>query len=169
MTNYLMSSNLIAILYLIALLIVLIVLRTIILKQINKIDVEIAQKIIIGYEEIQEDEIGVAESEAGIIGVLADGLGKSEAGRVSSIYAVKTIRDMFIREGSNSMYKYFFNKSYNKANHENGICMAQNHHSTEYCTSRKIPSALLSSELQKHREVPWQQGDDRSLCQHTRR
>ena len=118
MTNYLMSSNTVAILSLVGLLIVLIIIRTIIVYQINKKDVDIAQKIIIGYEEIQEDEIGIAESEAGILGVLADGLGKSEAGKVSSIYAVKAIRDMFIREGRIEIYKYFFNKAYNKANHE---------------------------------------------------
>ena len=113
-----MSSNIVAILSLIGLLIILIIIRTIILYYINKKDIEVAQKIIIGYEEIQEDEIGIADTDAGVLGVLADGLGKSEAGKVSSIYAVKTIRDMFIREGSNEMYKYFFNKAYNKANHE---------------------------------------------------
>lgn len=118
MTNYSISSSLGIISGLIGLLIILIIIRNIILKQINKKDVEIAQKTVIGYKEIQEDEIGIADTEGGILGVLATGIGKSEAGKVSSVYAVRTIKDMFVKEGSNDMYTYFFNKAYNKANHE---------------------------------------------------
>ena len=118
MVDYLAFSNLGLILTLFGLLIILILIRIVLFYQINKKVVDIAQKVIIGYEEIQEDQIGIASTEAGVLGVLADGLGKTEAGKISSVYAVKTIRDSFIREGSIEMFKYFFNKAYNKANHE---------------------------------------------------
>lgn len=71
-----------------------------------------------GKEEIQEDDIGITEIQNSILAVLADGLGKKEAGRISSVYAVKEINEMFKKEGVNEREIYFFKKAYNKANSE---------------------------------------------------
>lgn len=103
---------------LIVILIMLLLIRDYLLKKINKRDLEIAQEIIIGCEEIQEDYTDIVSSENGTLAVLADGLGKNEAGKISSITCVKTITKMFKEEGSKEKLIYFFKKAFNKANHE---------------------------------------------------
>ena len=99
-------------------LIILLIIRNILLKRINKKDLEIAQEVTIGYEEIQEDFADIVSTSYGTLAVLADGLGKNEAGRISSIVAVKTIIKMFKEEGNVDKITYFFNKVFKKANHE---------------------------------------------------
>lgn len=100
------------------LLIILLIIRKILLNKINKNNLEVAKKVSIGYEEIQEDYVDVAYAPYGTLAVLADGLGKNEAGRISSIVAAKTITKMFLEEGSKEKIVYFFKKAFNKANHE---------------------------------------------------
>jgi len=99
-------------------LIILLIIRNFLLKKINKKDLEIAQEVCIGYEEIQEDYADVISEAYGTLAVLADGLGKNEAGRISSIVSVKTITKMFKEEGNIDKISYFFNKAFIKANHE---------------------------------------------------
>lgn len=99
-------------------LIFFIILEKFLLRFINKKDFEIAKEISIGNEEIQEDYVEIVKSSNETMAVLADGLGKNEAGRISSITAVKTIKRMFKEEGSNGKSNYFFKKAFNKANHE---------------------------------------------------
>lgn len=103
---------------LVIILITLFIIRDYLLKEINKRDLEIAKETIIGCEEIQEDYIDIVSSENGTLAVLADGLGKNEAGKISSITCVKTIIKMFKEEGSKEKLTYFFKKAFNKANHE---------------------------------------------------
>lgn len=97
---------------------ILLIIRIIILKIINKKDLEIAQEVCIGYEEIQEDYADIVTESYGTLAVLADGLGKNEAGRISSIVSVKMITKMFKEEGNVDKISYFFNKALNKANRE---------------------------------------------------
>lgn len=99
-------------------LIVLLIIRNYLLKKINKKDLEIAQEVFIGYEEIQEDYVDIISEAYGTLAVLADGLGKNEAGRISSIVSVKTIIKMFKAEGNTHKINYFFNKAFSKANNE---------------------------------------------------
>lgn len=99
-------------------LIILLIVKNFLLKKINKKDLEISQEVCIGYEEIQEDYTDIITEAYGTLAVLADGLGKNEAGRISSIVAVKTIIKMFKEEGNVDKITYFFNKVFNKANHE---------------------------------------------------
>lgn len=101
-----------------AVLIILLIIREFLLRRVKKKNLEIAKEISIGYEEIQEDFVEVVESSNGTLAVLADGLGKNEAGRISSIVSVKTITKMFKEEGSKERLTYFFKKAFNKANHE---------------------------------------------------
>lgn len=98
--------------------IMLFIIRMLLIKKINQKDIIIASSLVIGMEEIQEDDIGITETEQGTLAVLADGLGKKEAGRISSVYAVKEINEMFKSEGSDENEVYFFKKAYNKANNE---------------------------------------------------
>lgn len=111
-------TNIKFIFYLGVLLIILIIIRNILLKRINKKDLEIAHKVTIGNEEIQEDYVKVVCEAYGTLAVLADGLGKNEAGRISSIVSVKTITKMFTEEGSVHKINYFLKKAFNKANNE---------------------------------------------------
>ena len=99
-------------------LIILLIIRNILLKRINKKDLEIAQEVTIGYEEIQEDFADIVSTSYGTLAVLADGLGKNEAGKISSILSVKTITKMFKDEGNANNITYFLKKAFNKANHE---------------------------------------------------
>ena len=118
MLNINKYANIKIILVLGVLLIILLIIRNILLKRINKKDLEIAQEVTIGYEEIQEDYVDIIAEAYGTLAVLADGLGKNEAGRISSIVAVKTIIKMFKEEGNVDKVTYFFNKVFKKANHE---------------------------------------------------
>lgn len=111
-------TNLKFILALLGTLLLMLIIKSLLLRKIYKKDLEIAKEVSIGYEEIQEDHVEVVNSNNGTIAVLADGLGMNEAGRISSIVAVKTIIDMFKEEGSKEKLMYFFKKAFNKANHE---------------------------------------------------
>ena len=100
------------------LLIILLIIKNILLKKINIKDLEIAQEVTIGNEEIQEDYTEIVTKSYGTLAVLADGLGKNEAGRISSLVSVKTIAKMFTEEGSVHKINYFLKKAFNKANNE---------------------------------------------------
>ncbi len=103
---------------LIMLLLLLCVIKHILFKIINKENISIVKYSHIGYEEIQEDFFNIKKRDNTVLAVVADGLGKNEAGRISSITAVKTISNMFLKEYSNEKVSYFLKKAINKANHE---------------------------------------------------
>jgi len=111
-------SNLKFIFLLLAVLILLLIARDFLIKRIYKRELEIANEIFIGNEEIQEDYLEVVNKSNGTMAVLADGLGKNEAGRISSIVAVKTISKLFKEEGNKEKITYFFKKAFNKASRE---------------------------------------------------
>lgn len=110
--------KLILILSLAAFIGILVLIRYFLAKKILIKDVIVVSRLVLGSGEVQEDSVGVTESDNGLLSILADGLGKKEAGRISSEYAVQEISHMFIHEGSREMQNYFFKKAYNKANHE---------------------------------------------------
>jgi len=118
MQNINENTNIIFIFLLGIVLIILLIIRGILSKKINKKDLEIAQEVCIGYEEIQEDYADTVSASYGTLAVLADGIGKNEAGRISSIVSVKMITKMFKEEGSVQRITYFFKKAFNKVNHE---------------------------------------------------
>lgn len=111
-------SNLKFIFLLLAVLILLLIARNFLIRRIYKQELEIANEIFIGNEEIQEDYLEVVNKSNGTMAVLADGLGKNEAGRISSIVAVKTISKLFKEEGNKEKITYFFKKAFNKASRE---------------------------------------------------
>lgn len=71
-----------------------------------------------GEEEMQEDYFDIAKNKDATLVVMSDGLGKNEAGKISSFSSVKTIEKMFLEEYSNEKINYFFKKAFNKVNHE---------------------------------------------------
>jgi serine/threonine protein phosphatase PrpC len=111
-------SNLKFIFLLLAVLILFLIARNFLIRRIYKQELEIANEIFIGNEEIQEDYLEVVNKSNGTMAVLADGLGKNEAGRISSIVAVKTISKLFKEEGNKEKITYFFKKAFNKASRE---------------------------------------------------
>lgn len=99
-------------------LLILLIIRIVLLEKINKKHIECASSTIIGNEEIQEDYNCVISKEYGTLAVLADGLGKNECGRIASIIAVKTIRDLFEKEGTKERISYFLRRAFNEGNKE---------------------------------------------------
>ncbi|WP_242984753.1 PP2C family protein-serine/threonine phosphatase [Clostridium taeniosporum] len=84
----------------------------------KKENISLVKYSYIGNEEIQEDYFNIKKKNNTILAVIADGLGKNEAGRISSITAVKTISNIFLKEYNNEKINYFFKKAINKTNHE---------------------------------------------------
>lgn len=84
----------------------------------SKNSCEIGSSKTIGSREVQEDEYGTQESEAGIMAVLADGMGKQFGGKIASRTAVQVFLDMF--EDQNAFYnpQYYFRKAFQGANRE---------------------------------------------------
>ena len=111
-------NNIKMLIFLGTILLILIIIRLMLLKKINKKDVEYSISTIIGNEEIQEDYNGVVFKEYGTLAVLADGFGKNECGRIASIIAVKTIKDLFEKEATKERISYFLRKSFNEGNKE---------------------------------------------------
>ncbi|NFI04087.1 protein phosphatase [Clostridium botulinum] len=103
---------------LIMLLLLLCVIKHILFKIMNKENISLVKYSHIGHEEIQEDYFNIKKKDNAVLAIIADGLGKNEAGRISSITAVKTISNMFLKEYSNEKVSYFLKKAINKANHE---------------------------------------------------
>lgn len=111
-------NNIKMLIFLGTILLILIIIRLMLLKKINKKDVEYSISTIIGNEEIQEDYNGVVSKEYGTLAVLADGFGQNECGRIASIIAVKTIKDLFEKEATKERILYFLRKSFNEGNKE---------------------------------------------------
>lgn len=72
----------------------------------------------IGDREVQEDEYGIAETEEGLMAVMADGMGKHYGGKIASRTAVEVFLDLF--EDRNAFYnpQYSFRKAFQGANRE---------------------------------------------------
>lgn len=111
-------SSLKIIFFLGIILLILIIIKTILSAIINRKDIESARASIIGNEEIQEDYNTLVSREYGTLAVIADGLGKNEAGRIASITAVKTISSMFNEEGNKQKIICFLRKAFNTGNKE---------------------------------------------------
>lgn len=72
----------------------------------------------IGTREFQEDCYGLEQSRQGVLGVLADGMGKSFGGRIASRVAVETFQDVFEDYNAFDNPPYFFRKAFQSANRE---------------------------------------------------
>ena len=80
--------------------------------------VDIGKSMTIGSREVQEDQIGTAETPAGIMAVLADGAGKACGGRIASRIAVDTCIDIFQDYNAFHNPQHYFRKAFHYANKE---------------------------------------------------
>ena len=87
-------------------------------KRINLGFCETGTSKTIGDREVQEDEFAIAETEEGLMAVLADGMGKHYGGRIASRTAVDVFQDLF--EDRNAFYnpQYSFRRAFQAANRE---------------------------------------------------
>lgn len=118
MVDIIIKNNYIVLASLIALLIILLLVKSILIKALNKESLQIQTASTIGKEEIQENCLDVIRGELGTLAVLGDGLGKNEAGRISSIISVRTIGKNFLKLETMDKLEYFFKRAFNEANRE---------------------------------------------------
>lgn len=82
----------------------------------QKVGMNIGACMTIGGREVQEDCFGTMETRAGVLAVLADGMGKAYGGRLASRTAVETFKDIFEDYNAFDNPPYFFRKAFNSAN-----------------------------------------------------
>ncbi len=68
----------------------------------------VGRAMTIGTRQVQEDNYGICQGPDAFLAVLADGMGKSYGGKVSSRIAVETLKDMFTCYQSAENPAYFF-------------------------------------------------------------
>ncbi len=76
----------------------------------------VGRAMTIGTRQVQEDNYGICQGPDAFLAVLADGMGKSYGGKVSSRIAVETLKDMFTCYQSAENPVYFFQRSFRMAN-----------------------------------------------------
>lgn len=72
----------------------------------------------IGTREIQEDEYAIAESQDGVMAVLADGKGKHAGGKIASHAAVEVFKEVFADKNAFYNPQYYLRKAFQGANRE---------------------------------------------------
>lgn len=112
------KNSYIVLLGLVIILIILLIVRRTLINKLSKESLEIQTSSTIGKEEIQENYLEVVKAVHGTLAVLGDGLGKNEAGRISSIISVRTIVKHFLKLETIDKLEYFFRKAFNDANRE---------------------------------------------------
>ena len=80
--------------------------------------IDIGKSMTIGSREVQEDQVGTAETSAGVMAVLADGAGKAYGGRIASRIAVDTCIDIFKDYNAFHNPQHYFRKAFHCANRE---------------------------------------------------
>lgn len=118
MIDFINKNNYMILFLLSIILFMLIVLRKLLLKNLNYSGIKVEKDSIIGKKEIREVCSEVVSSNEGSLAVLADGLGKNEAGRISSQVAVKTFTRLFLNQLSIEKIEYFFRRAFIRANSE---------------------------------------------------
>ena len=79
-------------------------------------ELDIGSSMTIGSREIQEDEVGTLATTAGLLAVLADGMGKEFGARIASRTAVGTFLDLFRDYNAFDNPQYYYRKAFNAAN-----------------------------------------------------
>ncbi|MEW8957087.1 PP2C family serine/threonine-protein phosphatase [Clostridium sp.] len=118
MIDLIKDNYYILLVFLIALLVFLILLKEYLLRIYRKENINIETACTIGGEEVQEDNFKVVNSDFGTLAVLADGLGKNKGGKISSKVAVNTFIDIFLSHRTLGKVDYFFSKAFNSSNRE---------------------------------------------------
>lgn len=77
---------------------------------------DVGSSMTIGAREVQEDFVGTLAAQAGLLAVLADGMGKAYGARIASRTAVETFLDLFRDYNAFDNPQYYFRKSFHAAN-----------------------------------------------------
>lgn len=80
--------------------------------------IDIGTSMTIGGRDVQEDQLGTIETQAGTMAVLADGAGKMFGGRIASRITVETCVEIFKDYNAFNNPQYYFRKAFNCANKE---------------------------------------------------
>ncbi|VBB09022.1 stage ii sporulation protein e (spoiie) [Lucifera butyrica] len=86
--------------------------------QAGSLEVEVGEGEAIGDREIQEDAGNTAKTAWGTLAVLADGMGRGQAGRTAALSAVRTFINLFSDHDVTGNLYYFFNQALNRSNRE---------------------------------------------------
>lgn len=116
--DFINKNNYLILFLLIILLGLLMIIKELLIRSLNKSNIEFEQNSIIGKKEIKEVCSEVVSSKDATLAVLADGLGKNEAGRISSEIAVKMFTKLFLNQGIIDKIDYFFRSTFIKTNSE---------------------------------------------------
>lgn len=116
--DFINKNNYLILFLLIILLGLLMIIKELLIRGLNKSNIEFEQNSIIGKKEIKEVCSEVVSSKDATLAVLADGLGKNEAGRISSEIAVKMFTKLFLNQGIIDKIDYFFRSTFIKTNSE---------------------------------------------------
>jgi len=77
---------------------------------------DVGSSMTIGGREVQEDFVGTLATQAGLLAVLADGMGKTYGARIASRTAVETCLDLFRDYNAFDNPQYYFRKAFHAAN-----------------------------------------------------
>lgn len=106
----------------IVVLIILILVRLLLPKEkttnINGQDIRMGESTFVGDRQIQADAGMFVKTKAGVLAVLADGIGKNSLGKVSSQVAIDTVASFYKGYEVLSNPAYFFRRAFNQANFE---------------------------------------------------
>lgn len=79
---------------------------------------DVGQCMTIGTREVQEDNYMVADSVQGMLGVLADGMGKRYGGKIASRIVIETFGNLFQEYNAFDNPGYYFRKAFQASNRE---------------------------------------------------
>lgn len=79
---------------------------------------DIGEESAIGSKESQEDAAGASQTTWGTLTVLAQGMGKGQAGKIAALITVRTFMDLFVSHDVISNIHYFFNQAFSQSNRE---------------------------------------------------
>ncbi len=86
-------------------------------------EIDIGCSMTIGGREVQEDNLDTMTTEAGVLGVLSDGMGKAYGGRIASRIVVETFIELFKEYNAFDNPLYYFRKAFHSANREILKCL----------------------------------------------
>lgn len=96
---------------------ILLILRIIMGRRPNRYrGPDVGSSMTIGGREVQEDFVGTLATQAGLLAVLADGMGKTYGARIASRTAVETCLDIFRDYNAFDNPQYYFRKAFHAAN-----------------------------------------------------
>lgn len=87
-------------------------------KRGNQKGIHIGCSMTIGGREVQEDNLDTMMTDAGVLAVLSDGMGKAYGGRIASRIAVETFIELFKEYNAFDNPQYYFRKAFHSANKE---------------------------------------------------